>query len=680
MLGLLWYFPGRIAVRAGRLAEGWDAAGRFVLCVAASLAIAPVVLNPLWHVSNNPWFLLAAIWVLVTAGVWLAERRGPDEIAETSHAAPPLRLFDRRSTRVAAAAIVALVAFATIGPYWPTELRGYPVPSLIHDFVKHHAVLFSLEQRPLPLGDPFYADDATGPVWYYHFFYLIPATVRAVAAGLSIEAAFGLASAAVGISTAAMFYVIVKRFTGSDGPAILSALLATAVGGLDIVPVLLLRQPVITLDAWADPTFRIHNFLTQMMWSPQNVSGVLIVLVGVYVLSLKGWWRGWFVLAPLLGAAVVGSSIWIAMAALAGLTLFIIADVISQDGSAAGMIRRTAASCGVGVLMLAVCAPSLRGYAEMSHRIGKGLTTQWPYQSHALLGRLVPAGVLANLLDLPWVLGLELGAIALFPLLLPRSVWRRAWRDAGIRFLLISGIVAIAGFVTLRSYFTYNDFGQKTIMVAMAGGVILAGCLAGERGTRVSLLNPLGWSLPEGLSPGRRTVTACVMGAVLVAGLPVSLYEAPLTAARRYLPASGPLGRIAHRDAARTAEEGAAYRWLRYDLPPGAVIQADWGDGRVTLVQIARRQFGVAILQEDTLVFTPADVRGHERCLAEVSASLSGGRSAEECHATLRRHGITHVFIGVIERQQWKGTERFDNDRYFERVFRRDGVQIVRLK
>jgi len=39
------------------------------------------------------------------------------------------------------------------------------------------------------------------------------------------------------------------------------------------------------------------------------------------------------------------------------------------------------------------------------------------------------AGILANLLDLPWVLAIELGPLLLLPLLLPGRVCRRAWRD-----------------------------------------------------------------------------------------------------------------------------------------------------------------------------------------------------------------------------------------------------------
>ena len=47
----------------------------------------------------------------------------------------------------------------------------------------------------------------------------------------------------------------------------------------------------------------------------------------------------------------------------------------------------------MGLLILAAGAPSLLGYSEMSRRIGKGLTTEWPHQWNAQLGKLVSPGI-----------------------------------------------------------------------------------------------------------------------------------------------------------------------------------------------------------------------------------------------------------------------------------------------
>lgn len=675
---LLCYLPGRLIVRGCGLADRWDVAGRVVLAVAISLAVTPVVLNPVWHYTNGVWPLLGVVWLLLTlAYAWIEIKR---PVNGQCLASPQQRLFDRTATKVVAVIVGVLVAVATIGPYWPTELRGYPMPALIHDFIKHHGVLFSLQQRPLPLGNPFFADGAAGPVYYYHFFYLIPATVRAWSGSLSIELAFGLQSALVGITTAGIFYLIVKRFTGGDGPATLAALLATAIGGLDIIPLVIQHRPVITLDAWADYPVRIHNLLNQMIWSPQNVQGVLISLVAVYVLSLKGWWKGWFILGPVLAAALVGSSVWVALGVLPGLVLFVAVEIAGQYRRPRRAFQRLAGSLAVALLMLAAASPSLRGYAEMSLRQEKGLTVEWQYQSHALLGRLAPPGVLANLLDLPWVLVLELGPLLILPLLAPRRYWRRAWQDPGLRLLLLSAIVALLGFVCVRSNFQHNDFGQKIMMVAMAAGAVLAGGVLAPRMRRATFFNPLGWTL-HGQSPRQpRLRLACFVSVILLLGLPMGIYEAPLTAVRRYISKDSPLRVIAHPIALRSAEEAAADRFLRHDLPAAAVIQAHWGTERLNLAQIARKQIGVTTLEQDTMVFFPADAEAHQRALAEVVEVLEQPATARRCHESLGAHGITHVFVGSVERELWRGLDKFADEHFFECVFRDDKTAVYALR
>ena len=714
---LLGYLPGRLIVRGLRLASEWDGAGRCLLAVAFSLSVTPVVLNPLWHCTNGRWPLLGAVWLLLTlAAVAVSlsrppDRRGPDELRH--------RLFDGAPARILALALAALVAFSTIGPYWPTELRGYPVPALIHDFIKHHAVLFSLQQRPLPLGNPFFAADADGPVYYYHFFYLLPATLRAWSSGLSIELAFGLQSALVGVCTAGMLYLTVKRLSGGDGPAMLAGLLATAVGGLDVIPLLVRRQPTITLDAWADHAVRIHNFLNQMIWSPQNVQGVLIMLVGGYLLSGRGgtasaiprrgepggqsnhpapgsapcalpskqegaghgsWLYGRLVLGAILGASLIGSSIWISLAALPGLVIFGIGAVAGALRKRRLTTRHVLTGALGALLMLGLAAPSLLGYVRMSGRHERGLTVNWPYQSHALLGRLVPPGQLANLLDLPWVLALELGPLVFFPLLASRGHWRRVWNDAGLRWLLLSALVAVAGFVTVRSDFTYNDFGQKIMLVAMAAGIVLAAGVLAPQSRRPTLLNPLGWSLPGQLPTRSRRPLAAFVALLLALGLPVGTYEAPLTAVRRYLSAHGPLGVLAHETAVRAARESGAYRFLRYDLPHDAVIQAHWGAERLDLVQVARKQAGVTVLERDTMVFQPADARAHARALDEVASVLGQPCAASICAATLRAHRVTHVYVGEIERRHWRGLEKFTDQRCFQPVFGDEAATVFAVR
>jgi len=670
-------FTGTIARACLRCGKDWDRAGRTILHVALSLAVVPVVLNPVWHATNDPLILLGVVWALLTAGYGLSTRRlssAPLECAESSR-----RCFESASSKLIFLCAAVLIAVAVIGPYWPTELNGYPTPSLLHDFIKHDAVLFSLEQRPLPLGNPFFADGADGPVYYYHFFYLIPATLRAWSGGLSIELAFGLQSALLGVTLAGLFYLIVKRFTGSDAPATLAVLLATATGGLDVVPLALLRMPVVSVDAWADHAVRIHSLLTQMVWSPQNMQGVLIALVGVYLLSFKLRGVVWMWLGPLLAAGLIGASVWVSTGIFSALCIYAVFDIGSHRRNAARAARRLSAYAAAAVLMAAASAPSWLGYLEMSRRHGKSLTFDWPHQSHALLGKLAPPGVLANLLDLPWVLALELGPLLLFPLFITRNIWRRAWSDDGLRLLLIAAGAAIIGFTTVRSHFTYNDFGQKVMLIALSCGVVLPACIVAPRQKPATLVNPFGWVLHDQSPERPRRALAWFIGVTLILGLPLGCYQVPMMAIRRYIPESSPLRVFRHSLAKRAAAEAGASRFARYELPPGSVIQGHVGAERLVLAQISRKQIGVTILERDTMVFYPEDEDAHQRTLAEVRKALETPVAARRRHELLSKHGVTHVYIGEVEREHWRGLEMFDDQTFFRRVYQDEVVEIHAL-
>ena len=688
---LLCYVPGRLIVVGCQLAREWDAAGRALLSIVMSLAVTPLLINPIWHDTNQRWPLLGFCWLLFTVGYWLAEWarrdfsfRATEATANIDVSSAPtakLRLVDQTRTKVVLAIVAALVAVVTIGTYWPTELRGYPVPCLIHDFIKHHGVLFSMEQRPLPLGNPFYANEAAGPVYYYHFFYLIPATLRAFSANMSIELAFGLQSALIGLGFAGIIYLIVKRFTGSDAPATLALLLATVVGGLDVIPLAIMRTPVVTLDAWADfSTFRIHSLLTQIVWTGQNMQGLLVAVLGVYCLSEKRWWGGWIFLGPVLVASMVGASIWFAVALAPALTVLVLMEIYAQRYSLQAALSRLLAAAIAAALMLALSLPNLAGYAEMSRRQHVGLTTHWPHAGTALLGKLAPPGVFANLLDYPWVLAIEFGPLILFPILMPRRIWRRAWQDPGLRLLLITSALALIAFIVVRSDFIYNAFGQRIIMAPMAAGAILGGCILASETGRKRILNPLGWTLPGQTAERPRKLLAWFVGLTIIAGLPVALFQSPLAAVRRYFTENSALHMFASKLGQQAADDAAVDRFLRYELPPGAVLQPFSGTERLYIAQIARRQLGVTIIEPDTVIFHPKDTETFEQTLRDVTAALRTPVPSQDLHRILRASGVTYVLVGAIERENWTDLERFDDGSFFERVFADETAAVYALR
>ncbi|MFQ6048133.1 MAG: hypothetical protein ACE5K7_02085 [Phycisphaerae bacterium] len=651
-----------------------------MLATALSLALAPVALNGLWHLTHQRWLSLAAWWAGLILLTWL-----PPRPAGAIDPLPPL--LEHRRTRLAALVLAAWVGLCIGLTYWPTELLGWPVPAGQHDFVKHHAVLDSLQRRPLPLGNVFYARGADGPIYYYHFFYLVPATLRLwVQHRLSIELAFAVQSALTALIVVGLIYLLAKRLSGAELSAMFAAFSASVIGGLDIVPVLINAargQLVITLDAWT-LDHRIGNFYTQMLWAPQHVAGLLVVLVAVAMLSLAASGRRWLLLGPLLIAAVVGTSVYVAMPALLGLGLWVLLDLWRLLRDRRALCRRAAVYIFAAGLALLLAGPLLLGYYRMSLRFGATFSTQWPRFNYALLGRLVEPGILANLLDLPWILLLEFGARFVLCLLVAGAVYVRFWRDPGLKLLGLTGLAGLAGYVCLRSVIQYNDFGTRAMLPAMAASAILAAAALRAGAGSFSWYNPLGWTLEPARLVGYRRALQLIVGATVAAGLAVGVYEAPANAVRRY---AQPWWQNRQASALRRqqlADEQQACSFLRHGLPLRAVVQFHpGGTGRCPrkyLVQVARRQCGVLDPDdEDVMVFRPADLPTMRQIYADV---LEAGRtsSASRAYRLLAGAGITHVFVGSVEREAWQHLEKFEDARFFRPVFVRRYAAVYALR
>lgn len=693
---LLCWLPGRLILRVAGIGYEWDTLARVILAFALSIAAMPVLLNLLWHTTNDPHGLLLPVWLTLTVLAMLAQWWAP---AAGGEAAPEFRLFACKKKRIAVALLATLIAWFCIAPYWPREAHGAPVPSAIHDYIKHYAVMWSLQEHALPLGNPFFADAAREPAYYYHFFYLIPATIRAVCDGPSIPLAFGLHGAFIAVTTAGLAALLARKVFKSDASAMLAFCLCTVVGGFDVIPILILRLPAITMDAWADTLVRIHNLLTQMVWTPQNVQGLAILLLAAFVLSEKGYWRGWLVLGPLLGVALIGSTVWVAVVAFPAIALLIAIDVFWRPMPAFSRLRVFLTAAFVAMLMIFVSSPIWIRYQDVARSHGKSLTLEWPErQQHALFGKFMPPGVLANIADLPWVLLLEMGPLLILPLLLSRGAWRRAWNDTGMRLLMLAAIAALAGFVSVRSSFTYNDFGQKIVMSVLVCGAILGAGIApqSEQEAQGSVKSEHEAQASDDAVRSAKTSSLALraripaarlwfIAGVVALGLPVSLWQSPLAAIRRFVTADGKLGRIS---LALDPDDALAVQYLRDVSPLNAVAQGHWNGERInprqpdrlTLQQMIGRQIGVMVLEQDTHVFQGRDPSLQTQAVEEVAAVLAGDASAVECHAVLRRHGITHLFVGSVERACWRNLERFEDADVFACEFRHGGAAVFALR
>jgi len=644
---LVLWLPGALVVRclSGVNAEP----GRFWVGLAASIVFVPVPLSWLWQSTNAPWavrVLLAGLILILIIQAGL--RPAPP--------APPM--FASRRARHVFAAILVWVGVCVFASYWVPGAFGRVATRAAEDYVKHHAVLFSLVHHPLPLHNPFYAAAADEPYYYYEYhYYLAAALCKLTGDRAAIGLTFGLTSALLAMTFLAIVYLLARRLLLRDGPALFAMGCVSIIGGWDAVPVLLRMlvghsAPVIVLDSWASPPWRIHNLATQFLWCPQHVAALTALVLCALWLSANRAARWWLLVAPVAAASIFGSSVYAAM------TMFPAAALCGLGGvlRARANLTRAGRMLG-GLIAIGVAGALLMGlqawhYHVMSVRLPGGLTMQWEHFRYALPGRLLPPGPLANYLDAWWIVLIDFGLPAVACVLVARRFWGHLWQDDGARLLIIAAILGTIALFTVRSTVNpgYDYSFRAAIMPANVVAALAAGALlAGEPLRRIS-------------ERSRRAILA--VGIVL--GLPVGLYELPLMAVRT-LVLPNP-----------HAAEAGALRYLRDTAPADAVVQGA-PTVRVDLLQVIERQLGVADPENPHVrVFMPSELERMRRDFvrAEGAFQTDDARLAAEL---LRGLGVTQVLVGTAEHALRADQSQFDDTRCFEQLYAEPGARVYRV-
>jgi hypothetical protein len=649
---LVAWLPGRLVLACLRLDR--STFERLWCGIAASIALVPVPLAWLWRLSNDRWAILATLGVLnlglLIAAMRLQRRR---RSAAAGPAPGESRPFPKR-TRLAIRALIVWVSACVFGSIWLPEAGGRDAARAAHDYVKHHAMMLSLSIDRLPLRSPFYAADASAACYYYEYHYYIPVALRKLSGDrISIGLAFALSSGLLAAAFLAVSALLALELTKSPGAALLAAACTSVIGGWDIVPIALrllwTHQPVIVLDSWAPLPWRIHNLATQLMWCPQHMAALLTLLLGCLWLSRApraGWW---ILLAPLMAASSFGSSAYLALVIFVAAAAHIVLQLGAGEWSTGGRSRYLAGLACIAVIAAVLMASQAAGYREMSQRFPGGLTARWDRFSYAVIGRIVPPGPLANYLDAPWLLLIDLGLPALACVLVARSFWARAWSDAGARLLIITAVVGTFAMFTLRSDIHPFDYSFR---IAIHPLQVLAACAAGAL-LCVGDIRP--WA--------RRIRMPILVGGVAL-GAFVGFYEIPAMAIRGLLAAGSRSGPPEH----------GAIRFLR-TTPAGAVVQGD-PISRIDLVQRIDRRMGVA--QPDhahVQVFAPPDPAGMRAVYDAVTAAFETP-STEHAHRVLGTAHITHILAGAAERGRFGEMAQFEDSRWFRCLYRDAQVRI----
>ena len=643
---LVLWLPGRLLVQ--RLRQVNQAPGRPWLAVAASIVLMPVLLSWVWRFSNDRFVILGA--VLAVNAVLLLLTHG---VAWPSTAAA---MFPTRRMRRWFAAMLLYVGICVFGSYWLPSGCDRVGTRAARDYVKHHAVLLSLELHPLPLHNVFYAAEADTPCYYYEYHYYLAAALRKLADDhVSIAFAFAVTSALLAMVFIALVYLVARALLGSAGGAFFAAACVGIVGGWDVLPVLVRMATgapaVVVLDSWIPIPWRIHNLMTQYMWCPQHIAAIVTLMLAAVWLRQAPSARWWIILAPLMGASIFGSSAYLAITIFPAVAIYLLLRLYEVRRDAPEFRRLLAAVGAVVILGAVLMGVQAWQYHLMNQRFPGGLTLEWDRLNLALLGRLLPPGSLANLLDAPWILLVDLGLPGVACLLVSRRVWSSLWQDPGTRLLLVAGAIGTLALFTVRSNISPFDYSFRVaIKPAQVVAAICAGALlAGDQ------LRSWAQRLRRG---------ALVLGVLL--GLPVGFYEAPLMAVRSFLlPEQHRL-------------DAGAIRFLRRRVPRDAIVQGD-PIARVRLPQLIDRQMGVLDPDNSHIrVFFPEDEDRMRRVFSSVTQAFATS-SSQVAHENLQAARVTHVLAGSLETARYGDLSQFDDPKRFKLLYRDEHARVYRL-
>ncbi len=649
---LVLWLPGASIVRAIPSLD--HISGRRTVIVATSISLVVIPLSWFWRLSNAPTDVTLFVCGLNVALAILAHTIRLAYPARQGDL-PPKPTSPNRAIRWVLVGICTWIAICVMGAFWIPTAFDRATSNGTHDYVKHHAIVFSLNEHPLPLRNAFNDLNPETPYYYYEYHYTLAASIRAMAElKPSIAITFGLVSAVLAVVVIRLTFWISLTLTKSPGGALLSAACVSVLGGWDAIPVAIRALggstiPII-LDTWCPVAWRIHNFVTQYYWCPQHVAAVCTLMLTAYWLlqSPKGRW--WLILGPCLGASVFGESVYVAIPVFVSTAIFCVHWWWRSDAGRGRFLGAVLLIAAVGAAMMVVQA---LGYHEMNNRFDGGLTFAWERFRYAFSGRILPPGPLANYLDAWWLAIVDFGIPGLGMLLINRTAWQRAWSLAGVRLLLISGAVGFIAMFTLRSSINPIDYGFRvSVMPTMVVAAILAGGLM-----RTDWIRP---SLRKARMP------LLILGALFA--IPVGLHEAPLEAARTLITKSP------------DQNDAAAYLYLRNETPTDAVVQAAPVDARVTLLQIISRQMGASFAGSwHVRVFWPP--AGESLTLAsELAESAYKTTDAKTAYELLKQMHVTHVLAGTVETDEYGPMPQFEDATYFERVYSDEYARVYRLK
>lgn len=590
------------------------------------------------RLAHAPVFVLA--WALLAGGAWWAARR--------RRGAPYVALPAWTANDWRALLLTLLLAPALMGPpYARLGARDdagnrYYRAYFTADFLWHSALAHELGKFSLPPTNPYMAPRTMNYYWTY---FLLPATAAELAPGPLGDVQRALKVNAVLTATlmlAALFLVVSTgvRRPGVAGGAVALAVVAASYEGtytvIDFlrrgVPFDLLRDTNIdAATAWRWGGLRIDNVPRSMWYTPQHTASVALGLVAMFVAIASG--------ATAHTRAILGAGLALGLSAtinpfLGGAFSLIYGLVVSADALAAragirALFRHLLAALPVVLAMAWGALGRVMDGAGSALTIGfAGYARNRPIQT-LLVGLgpiLVPAlGVLWPARKLPCrpiaagAAGILVGLVLLYFVRLSDASW------VGFR----------AGQILLVSI-----------------PILLARVL-------------------DRLRPSARAVLVL---AILALGLPTTLidtFNAQDIANQRQGPGF-------HWTIRTTPAQQEAFAWLGKHTPEDAIVQMEpiaRGREHWTLIpSFAGRRMAAGL----PISLLPQPQYQERSALVRQMYATTDSR---EAWSIAQRFDIDYVYLDAVEMRAYRqGVAKFDEPRYFERVFANIEVKLYRVR
>lgn len=324
----------------------------------------------------------------------------------------------------------------------------------VGDHFEVNSVTASILASGIPPRQPYFC---SAPLNYYYFYHLLAATLVLLSGySLSITAALQCTLVFTSACLLFSFYAVVRSWLPARGAALCSLTTATFIGGLDLIPLALLRiktgEWLRHADAWERwQLFKIHCPLTNFHYYPQHMTAALLLMGYIFVINRK------YTLTSFLIASVIITSIC-GYSSLIFPTLIITIGLKYLLDLAALIWKRRLTGAHAAALAKQI---ALRGAEAIA-----GFALIFPHAIQLWVSqRMAPIKIACRL---P-----ALGAVALFPENYRASIplWHLLG-VAGMEFLDFGavGVLALLGIIYVRQW---ENIPVKRFLLAMTVGIIL---------------------------------------------------------------------------------------------------------------------------------------------------------------------------------------------------------------